>query len=263
MKRKLSVLIFALFFFCLIGKGFAQIRVPGVESGDYFTYNLTSHWSSEDANATVPDEMKELSNLLWINFSVSGVRGANVTAIDTYHFVNGSERNFLVVQNVETGESLYMNAFQSVVGSNLKVDDLLHPRGNDSLRINQTVTRSYASGSRQTNVITVYETIEDENNSTIGNQNITYYFDKVTGMLVESIFQLEYTDSKENGSVITKLAETSNWKVSSSSPQGSIELLVPLPIIVVLASVIVLVLIIFIFYSRRKRHKKRVKRYAR
>lgn len=259
MKNKLSILLFSIFFFCLVGQSLAQIRVPGVESGDYFTYNLTSNWSSEDTDAIVPDEMQELSNLLWINFSVSGVRGANVTALDTYHYVNGSERHFLVVQNVESGESLYMNAFQSVVGSNLNVDDLLHPLGNDSLTINQTITRSYASESRETNVVTLYQTIEDENNSTIGSQNITYYFDKVTGMLVESVFQLEYTNSKESGSIIMKLAETSRWKVSSSSPQGPIELLVPLPVIIVLTAVIVLAFIMIIVYNRRKRNKKRVK----
>ncbi len=247
-QRALAISLFVLLCFGLVGQILAQTRVPGVKEGDYFTYTLASHWSSDDPNATVPTTLLDINNTLWYKFAVSGVSGPNVTATDTWHFVNGTEQNFLVSQNVETGDTYFMNAFQTVVGANLSVGDLLHPLGSDMITINQTITRNYASGARDTNLVILSFT-----NSTTGTENVTFSFDKATGMMVELQDNSEYINPIESSSVSWTLKETSVWTVSG--PFSSL----PLPLLLAIIAIVVITVVALsavLLYRRRKKPKK-------
>lgn len=244
-QRAVAISLFVLLCLGLVGQTIAQNRVPGVKGGDYFTYTLASYWSSDDPNATVPTTLLDINNTLWYKFAVSGVSGPNVTATDIWHFVNGTEQNFLVSQNVDTGDSYYMNAFQTVVGANLGVGDLLHPLGGDLITINQTITRSYASGARDTNLV-----ILSFSNSTIGTENVTYSFDKATGMMVELQDNSEYISPRENSSVTWTLKETNLWTVSGFSSS------LPLPILVAVIVIVIVVIVALLLVLRNRGRRK-------
>jgi hypothetical protein len=256
MKKKLTFVFFLLFVLCLSAVGLtrAQTWVPGVQGGEYFNYSITASWSSSDPSRSVPTDLIDLNNTLWYKFVVSYVSGSNVTATDIWHFVNGTEQNFLVTQDVASGTSYYMNAFQTVVAANLTVYDLLHPYGDDGIRVNQTIPRTYASGERDTNVVTL--NFQDYNSTydSYRTENVTYYFDKATGMLVESHDDTSYTNPTVTGSIVWKLMDSNVWSVS-----GSPATLYILIIVAVAVAIIVIALLVVVLF-RRKGHKKKRQR---
>ena len=222
MKSKLR--LFYLFFviLCLGSSGLvaAQVRVPGVKAEDKFSYGITAYWSSKTTSA--PTSLKDYNNTLWYNFTVSSVSGSNVTASDLWHFVNGTQLSYSVIQDVASGASYQTAAaFQSVVAANLGVNDFFHPSGADGLMVNQTVSRAYASGLRDTNVVKIPSQTSNagSNSQTV---QTTYYFDKATGMLVESDYNVTYSNPLATGLLVWTLKDTNVWIVSgSASPTPS------------------------------------------
>jgi hypothetical protein len=256
MKLTTTLPLLVLLCFGLVGQTVAQTRVPGVQAGDHFTYTVSTSWSSDNLTARVPTILLEMNNTLWYKVSVSGVSCSNVTTTDVWHFVNGTEVPSLVVQDVDSGSMYYMTGFGGIVGANLGVNDLLHPSGDDLLWVNQTISRNYASGKRDTNVVMGSYPLEDSTNNTIGTENVAYYFDKATGVLVELRDAMEYVNPKENGSVIWMLRDTNLWTVSAFS----LTLPLPMPILLAIIAVIIVAIASVIFYRKRRNHKKKFRR---
>jgi hypothetical protein len=153
---------------------------------------------------------------------------------------------------------IFINVFSSVVGANLAPNDLLHPLGNDSLIVNETISRSYASGNRETNVVSVAYPLQDNESNVVGTANDTYLIDKTTGVVVYSYRELSYINPTEHGAVEVTLKETNLWTVNSSSWLTDSPLTVP-----ILVGVIVVVIVVIagiVFYKNRRRHKRRLKR---
>ena len=265
MNKKLTITISLLIILCfgVVGQALAQTRTPGVKANDYLVYNITTHWNPASTSEAAPSILVDLNNTKEYNVTITGVSGANVTTNQLWDFVNGTELPYLVVWNLETAESYYMTSeFEGIVGANLGVGDLLHPSGNDSLTINQTITRDYASGARDTNVVQLSSpvqnsTIDSATNqttyTTIGNQDVTFYIDKATGVLVEQRSEISSLTPVESGSTVWTLKETNLWNVSSSTT--TIEL--SMTLIIAIVAVIVIVVVAVVFVVIRKGHRKR------
>jgi|YelNatPaOPRAMG01_1025707.scaffolds.fasta_scaffold01833_20 hypothetical protein len=252
--NKVYALGFAVFL-CLTfsAVGSAQTRTPGVQPGDYFTYNIFATWSSSNPNATVPSAFNEFNNTAWYKVSITAVIDSNVTSTDIWHFKNGTEIPKLVVQDIESGTMYYMNGFGGIVGADLNVGDLLHPSGTDNLIVNETVSRSYAGGRRDTNIVDVTYPLMDSSNNTIGSERVTYYLDKSVGVLVEMHDEIQYVNPEEKGAITWTLKETNRWVVSAHE----LSLPLPLPILLVIIAAIIAVIAFAFFFKHRRTRKKR------
>jgi hypothetical protein len=263
MKLATAIALLIILSFGVVGQAFAQTRTPGVKGGDNLVYNITTHWTSDNASQTAPDSLIELNNTKNYNVTISGTDGANITTTQLWNFVNGTQIPYLDVWNIESAETFYMSGlFEGIVGANLNVGDVLHPAGNDSFIVNQTITRNYASGARETNVVELSSPVQNSTTDTltnqttyitIGNEYITYYIDKATGVMVEQRTQIDSISPQESGSVVWTLNKTNLWDVSSSASAP-----ISLSIIVVIVVVIVVVIAaVVVLRMNRKGHRKR------
>jgi hypothetical protein len=254
MNSKLTVAIPLIILLCfgIAAQTFAQTRAPGVKAGDYLTFSITYYWNSTNPSLTVPETLVDGNNTEYYKVIVSGVTAFNVTATNILHFKNGTEEPSLVILDTDTGAMYYMNGYQGFYDANLGAGDFLHPSGIDLITINQTISRDYASGKRDINVVTLSAPIvNNATNVTIGKEEVNFYIDKATGALVELVDTTEYFDTAETGSRIWLLTETNLW--TTSSPQS--ELL--LPIIVAIVAVIIVVIIAIVYFKTRKKRKKK------
>jgi hypothetical protein len=172
---------------------------------------------------------------------------------------------YLITIDVQSGESYYLSGAQppieGIVGSDLNAGDLLHPLGNDSITINQTISRAYAGGPRETNIVELTGPVENVTLDTItgqtiddviGDQNVTYYLDKATGMLVEQ--DITITSDKPyyaQMKVTWTLTETNVW--DASQPLST--LLTTIIAVVIVA--VVIVIVVLVYRSRRKGRNRR------
>jgi hypothetical protein len=259
MNKKLMIALPLLFLLCfgLVGQVLAQTRVPGVTFGDNLIYSITSSWSTSNASATVPAYLVQINDTRVYNVTVTYVIDDNVTALNIWSFTNGTDIISRATVNTDSGELLEyipgLPAFQGFYDANLGVNELLYPSGNYSITINQTVTRDYASGKRDTNVLTVSNLSylgSDLTNSTLVTTTINQYMDKATGVLVERTIFTEYPD--QNWTELWTLKSTNLWAVSATP----LETPLPLPIIVAIVAIIVVVIIAAVYF-RGKRHRRK------
>jgi hypothetical protein len=198
----------------------------------------------------------QINGTVAYNVTVSAVIDVNVTATNTWKFSNGTELNSLVTLDTDSGTlffSVYDWAFLGFYNANLGVNDVLYPGGNltDPIRINQTTTREYASGKRDTNVVIIsYDSslASDPTNSTVGTTTITHYIDKATGVLVERKIFTEFPD--QNGTELWKLKSTNLWAVSAAP-------LDPLMIVVAVVAAVVVAAVVGVVYRGRRRRGRR------
>jgi hypothetical protein len=258
MNKKLAVTLplLILLIFGLVGQTFATLT-SGVKAGDYFTFTVTSYWESNNASSTVPTDLLEINNTLSHKATVIIVLGTNVTWDEAATYTNGTEVNPIrVTQDLDSGTFYPYYGWVSVIGANLRENELIHPNGTDLITINQTISRSYGSGNRDTNVVTFTAPILDSTNTTtIGNATYSYCYDKATGILVEN--RREITQSGETGSIVILLKETNLWTVGEEAP---LQLPLPMPILIAIIVVIIVVIVCIIFYRTRKNRRKKFRR---
>jgi hypothetical protein len=254
MNRKLAVTLSLLMIlgFGSVGQVLAQNGMPGVSRGDEFVYSITTHWSTSDPALMPPSVLLEYNSTTHYNVTVITVQSTNVTIMNNLAFTNGTVLSSPSLSNVASGQ-LYQSipgypAFQGFFDVNLAVNSPLYPSGNQSVTINQTVTRDYSSGKRDTNVVTGDFPISDINNKT-GTQTITFYIDKSKGVLVERDDVLVFPDY--TASIIWTLKSTNLWSVSAAP------LPLPLPVIIIIAVVIIVVVVGLVVYRERKSSKKK------
>jgi hypothetical protein len=231
MIKKLSIAAFLLVLLCLtmVGRAWAQIRVPGVVPGDMFTYDVTAFWSSNDPNATAPADLLLVNMTEYYRVIITGVSGADVLTQNIWHFTNGNETPTGGSVNVETGNST--GEFWAIVASNLGVNDLLHPSGQDMITVNATVMRNYVGGERETNHLMLTYQGSDNTNSV---EYVDYYFDKQTGMLVELRDTTTYSNPTKTITRYWKIKDSNVWVV----PEFPSVLILPLFMIATLLAVI-------------------------
>ena len=266
MNRKLAITIPLLTLLCvaLIGGVYAQTRVAGVKGNDHMTYSIKSYWTSNNASEPAPDWLKEWNLTTQYKVMIGLVSGTNVTATHTWDFSNGTQIPYFITIDIESGTPYYLSynqpPFEGIVGANLNAGDLLHPAGNDSVTINQTITRNYSSGSRPTNVVELSSPIQNEttdaNNQTvlqtIGSQDVAYFLDKETGVLVEQTTTLKSISPDDTATVTWKLTETNLWNAAAPADTFLITIVAVVAVVAIVAVIAALV-----FRKSRKGKKKR------
>jgi hypothetical protein len=267
MNRKLAITIALLTLLCLSSatQVLAQIRKPGVNPLDNFTYSITANWTSDNATQPTPSWITDFNETKEYKILVGSIQGTNLTTTVIWDFKNGTQLPFLVITDIDTGDPYYISGeappFQVVTGANLTAGNVLYPVTADTVTINQTITRNYASGKRDTNVVIRSQPIQNSTTNpttnetiytTTGNQEVTYYIDKLTGMLVEQKVALESQNPKETAIVILTLKQTNIWEASTSQNTSTLTTIA----IVAAASIIVIIITVIISRRNRKGRKK-------
>ena len=194
MNRKLVFLtILFILFFTFDKIALAQILEVGIEVGNIFVYDVSESIYGRRNNWTI---------VVFIN----SITGSLIDVSELMVFENGTE------------DSRYHNTYEVSMFSsnpyfffeNLNVNDQVYASEEGTIRVNKTISRSYASGNRETNYI-IYNDLE------AADLTVETYFDKQTGVLVESIEKHPPTGYE----IQAKLKETNIWIVTdtpSSSP---------------------------------------------
>jgi hypothetical protein len=231
-------LVSALILLSMVPICLAQPRAVGVSEGDWFKFGeLDISWESTNPNATVPSYVTEFNETEWILYSVVSVNGTNITIRAVDHFKNGTEIALDAWTDIETGvinltfSGKLWPAVNLIIGANLKENDTIYT--SDPHFINETITRVYASGSRETN----HYNVTVENAYSFQYFSINYYWDRVCGFLVEiSLKEVYEQDSYTiNYSDSMKITESNRWVV----PEFPSMLIMPLFMIATLLAVIV------------------------
>jgi len=231
MIKKLSIATFLLVLLCLtmIGRAWAQIRMPGVFQGNTFTYDVTAFWSSSDPSAAIPADLLDINKTEYYRVLITGVSGVEVTTQGLWRFTNGTETSINGTVNVETGVN---TGFWAIVAGGLGVNDLLHPAGRDFITVNETVMRDYAGVARETNHLIL--TWQDSDSGGDFVEYIDYHFDKQTGMLVQLSDAKMYSSPSRTITNFWKIKDSNVWVV----PEFPSALILPLFMMATLLAVI-------------------------
>lgn len=219
----------------------AQLGTVGIVGGNWFMYgNITASWNSTDPNAQPPAIVEAYGQMQWIILNFTDVVGTTVLGQFTFHFKNGNETSQPGGSiDVDTGDGP-LNGW--LISANLQSGDPVY--NSSILIINETITKSYPSGVRDTNHV---RTIIPYN-ATGYSYSQDYYWDRSTGVLLENFFE----DSNHTGTYV----ENSSFYVQLT---GSNVWLVPeFPIWT--ATVLVFVTITFVVLNIRVRSERRRQR---
>jgi hypothetical protein len=207
-KRLIAAgLLLVLLSFTMVENTKALVLTPGVVPGADFFYTVTASWSSTDEYASIPADLVEINRTDSVEVRISNVTEANVTTFVAVYYKNGTADGDYGLVDVDTGA--YYGAFAAIIAGSLNAHDVIHPLGIDGITINETVIKAYESGNRDTNRIV----IEDRNATTGVTGRVDRYFDKLSGMLVESYETTTSADSKTTTTVTWKIKETNGWAV--------------------------------------------------
>jgi hypothetical protein len=231
MKQKVVLLHFisAFLLSTMVVTAAAQERTVGVAEGDWFNYEVDSSWNSNDPDVLSPPpvygDWETINATEWVKMKITGVSGTNVSVQYLSHYENGTEEIEDGYIDVDTGDEV--NAIFTVISANLGVNDNLYTSGDYSpWAINETITRTYPDGVRNTNHVNMtYEfswTINETEHYFL--QSVNLYWDKETGVLVEDSFEFynqtgEYLTTWSAGSKIT---DSSVWVIPEFPAYSSI-----------------------------------------
>jgi len=209
------ILCIALLLLVFVGFVHAQTITSGVKPGMVFEYDVSSYWSSsEPTYDTVPKEILIFNYTTYVEVRISNVNSTHVTTATPWYFNDGTSILERGEVNLYTGDG---HDFVAIIAANLSTGDLIHPSGNDGLRVLDTTTRNYGSSSRATNHVRIIG--EDTAGGYKGTRDL--YFDKATGILVEQKDTTEYTTYPVSTSQVTwKLTAVTgvdNWVISKST----------------------------------------------
>ena len=212
MKTKLVALSTIIIFLVTIeGVALAQPVDVGVSKGETFDYSYNLLWSSTDPTATIPSDYVQLNNTQAIQFTITDISGSKISMEKTNIFKNGTQTKESGFVDINTGD-IKINYGTIIVGSNLNAGDKLYPSGGHAI-INDTTTRAYPSGPRETNHY-ISET-GDQNNLV----KVELYFDKQKGVAVNYYFESHETSDGYTATTQETLTNTNSnvWMVAPGS----------------------------------------------
>jgi hypothetical protein len=230
MKTKMKSLIIIAFlsfsmFLAVTSSASAQAVVPGVSKGETFVYSYSLIWTSTDASATPPSDLVEYNNTQRIEFRITDVSGSEISVDFIRIFNNGTQTVQSGSINVESGTVTVPYGFL-IVGANLNKDQQVYPTGGHQV-ITDTVMRSYASGQRETNVMSGGDSSD----------RTTINFDKIKGVAVNYSNELQDTSGGYTIVSTESLTNTNSdvWTVIPEFPSMAVfmALLIAVPIVLV------------------------------
>ncbi len=256
MRRILSlVLVILLISSCgFLSGAFGEMMSSsvGVAAGNVFRYSYTCYFMSSDPHAVPPAALTWINQTNYFMINVTGVSGSTINFNTMLLSLNGSNYLGVCSMNVGTGQpsvsgfggpsSFYFMA------RNVGMMGKMFPSVSFSPTVNDTLTMSYASGSRLTN----HFVTTDENNLHMVLNSEDSYFDQTTGMMVQWRHEVIQT----SGSIQTNT--TQMMKINSSSVWVIPEF--PSSIIAVGFTIVVSVLVItFLRIGKFKKDYSKIK----
>jgi len=217
MKKKILLMVLSVFLLCSMSVmlGNAQTGTVGVNAGDWYKWDWNYDWSSDNESETMPSGMDFMMLMDWTNLSIIDVTGSIVTYTGTVHLKNGTEQTVEqpVTYDVNNRTDL-SNLF--FISPNLGANDIAFSAGGEvvgDLMINETVSRTYPSGTRETNHISF--TNETTTNGKTEITSFDSYWDRSTGVMVEMVVNVTtyeggYTTTVNMGMI---LDESNVWVV--------------------------------------------------
>jgi len=201
------ILVFMFLVLVVVANVQAQ-SVVGVSKGDEFEYTMYSVWNSDFLD-TPPFDMVELNKTQWMKVEVTEVLGSKINVKITTHFRNGTEQERDGYCDVDTGERSD-DEIPPFIGSYINTYGEVNPSADYPFYINATIIRDYADGQRETNLLSFIETEENEQVGTY-TRVAEYYFDRVTGVPVEYLYDFYYTGLRNT--IHYNLASSNVWAI--------------------------------------------------
>jgi hypothetical protein len=188
--------------------------VPGVKVGDAFTYKLTGISVLGSADAVTPSYLSDYNNTDYYKVTITGINGSVVSFNTVWQFTNGT-----AVQNsewVDLSTGADNGDFWAIYASNLNVNNLLRPKGFDTLIVNSTDTQTYTSSTRTRNfwsIDNIFVDINDPTGNTMREDYMYVYFDKQTGMLTTLTNVQQYNNPGLELIITWQLTNSTVWGV--------------------------------------------------
>ena len=193
----------------------AQPRIVGVSVGDWFKYGeIEVDWSSNDPNATIP--LQNYTEMEWMTMLIEDISGTNVTGRMTMHFENGTEEIEGGYIDIDTGEG--ENATFWIISADLEANDTIYSSIDYSnWRINETISKTYPDGQRNTNHLNL--TVLIDQMGIYMYMSMNYYWDTTTGALVELTQEYNATmgETETSWSLSIRITESSVWVIPEFS----------------------------------------------
>jgi hypothetical protein len=192
-----------------------QDATPGVKVGDEFVYDIRGFWSATDPSTQMPEAFAQLNMTELYKITITEVSGPEVSINAIWRFTNGTEYKGAGTVNVATGIYNPTEGFWAIYGANFKANDRIRPLGPDRAYVNETITTNYASGTRETNRVSLVRQYVDANDTTsTWTEYININFDRRTGMLVDLLDRSVYSNPQQTLTITWKLKESNVWTVS-------------------------------------------------
>ncbi len=176
LKFPLSIILATVILFALALPVFAVDYNPGVTVGQYIKYgNFSGNGQGFEA----------FNDYGFLKLQVTSVSGKQVTLLSTGQFKNGTTlpgNGTISIWNIETGTEDGTPSTQGpIIAANLNQHDTIPPP--DTYSVNQSESRTYLGSMRTVNILTVEISTSDYNST------LTYVYDKLSGILLESFTQ--------------------------------------------------------------------------
>jgi hypothetical protein len=205
---------------------------PGVAVGQYVKYGNFSG-SGEG--------FEGFNDYGFLQLQVISVSGKDVTLLSTGQYKNGTAlpgNGTTMVWNIEAGTEDGSPATQGpIIAANLNQGDAIPPLGTYS--INQTVSRTYLGTSRTVSILDVQIKTSDYNST------LTYVYDKLSGMILESSTQTttQSQPTPVSSSYSYSIIGTNIFGPNASVPEFSTLTIEVAGIIAVIGAIAVLILV--------------------
>ncbi|MCW4003791.1 MAG: hypothetical protein NWE95_07765 [Candidatus Bathyarchaeota archaeon] len=228
MNSKITMAVLILAILMSVPTITAQNALPGVIEGDIFEYDYHATWNSTDPNAQPTANVAKKMQIQSFQIQIMNVTGTIIDGQITIRYKNETTKTETGYLDIQTG-SIHMSFGTLIIPANLTVNEPIYPTW-DQDTINETVTRTYQTGNRETNKRLVEVTSEYSCEKT------EVYYDKIKGIVVDSYYESRdmyggYTE------IFTETITNTNsdvWTIPELST-----LLIPLSLFVATAALLV------------------------
>jgi hypothetical protein len=236
-KFLLSAIFVFVFLSALVLPVFAVSYTPGVTVGQFIKYgNFSGNGQGFEA----------FNDYGFLQLQVTSVSGKQVTLLSTGQFKNGTALpgdGTTAIWNIETGTEDGTPSTQGpIIAANLNQGDPIPP--SDTYSVNQSESRMYLGSTRTVNILNVEISTSDYNST------LTYVYDKLSGMLLESFTQTTTQSEPQpvTSSYSYSIIETN---IFGSTPTPSVPEF-PVLSLEVVVFVLIVVITALILVKRRK-----------
>jgi len=217
-KARLALLLVPLLLASFIPPALAAPTYsPGVHAGDSWTYG---DWSVSCTVFCPEAFFGPFPQIASLTANVQNVTGFNVGLNTTFTYRNGSSTSNTQIVSTLTGAG-----FLLIAGGLVKGDRIYN--STFSPTINDTVTRVYAGASRQVNF---FESFQPQST---GNLTFTFYWDQLTGALLEineTVSLAGYVAGSGTATIHARVTSTNMWQATMPDFTLSATALSPAPI---------------------------------